>query len=263
MAGMASASRHPRSAALRSAPVIASAACGGIRRLLDQVIDHARDYDREQQPGRQPQRGRHLDPVEVSLAEAPARQEAAGQHRHYGHDRHRRDAHAVVNAGPHPGFVVRLLGGRPPHDLQIPSCHRSPPDRGSSCRRQRAMIHGAPPWLVRAVVRRAVAYFDCCRPFIFIDSDLLITPQHRKATTTCRCNKGDSIFGGRHDHMGRRVEAVAGAAAGARVLAERSGHGDVASGRNLRVESVLGFRFVVSRVSLAHANRNFDCRLGI
>ncbi len=36
-----------------------------------------------------------------------------------------------------------------------------------------------------------------------------------------------------------------------------------ASGRNLRVESVLGFRFVVSRVSLAHANRNFDCRLGI
>jgi len=35
------------------------------------------------------------------------------------------------------------------------------------------------------------------------------------------------------------------------------------SGRNLRVESVLGFRFVVSRVSLAHANRNFDCRLGI
>ncbi len=36
-----------------------------------------------------------------------------------------------------------------------------------------------------------------------------------------------------------------------------------ASGGNLRVESVLGFRFVVSRVSLAHANRNFDCRLGI
>ena len=35
------------------------------------------------------------------------------------------------------------------------------------------------------------------------------------------------------------------------------------SGGNLRVESVLGFRFVVSRVSLAHANRNFDCRLGI
>jgi len=37
----------------------------------------------------------------------------------------------------------------------------------------------------------------------------------------------------------------------------------VASGRNLRVESVLGFRCVVSRASLAHANRNFDCRLGI
>jgi len=36
-----------------------------------------------------------------------------------------------------------------------------------------------------------------------------------------------------------------------------------ASGRNLRVESVLGFRCVVSRASLAHANRNFDCRLGI
>ena len=35
------------------------------------------------------------------------------------------------------------------------------------------------------------------------------------------------------------------------------------SGRNLRVESVLGFRCVVSRASLAHANRNFDCRLGI
>ncbi len=37
----------------------------------------------------------------------------------------------------------------------------------------------------------------------------------------------------------------------------------IRSGGNLRVESVLGFRFVVSRVSLAHANRNFDCRLGI
>ncbi len=36
-----------------------------------------------------------------------------------------------------------------------------------------------------------------------------------------------------------------------------------ASGRNLRVESVLGFRCVVWRASLAHANRNFDCRLGI
>ncbi len=35
------------------------------------------------------------------------------------------------------------------------------------------------------------------------------------------------------------------------------------SGRNLRVESVLGFRCVVWRASLAHANRNFDCRLGI
>ncbi len=42
-----------------------------------------------------------------------------------------------------------------------------------------------------------------------------------------------------------------------------SGDQEGASGRNLRVESVLGFRFVVSRVSLAHANRNFDCRLGI
>ncbi len=43
----------------------------------------------------------------------------------------------------------------------------------------------------------------------------------------------------------------------------RKGEEAKASGRNLRVESVLGFRCVVSRASLAHANRNFDCRLGI